>query len=303
MLSFLLFGDGCGACLVSAEPTGLALDRFHADGDPAHRRSDHLAHPRSGIRDASVRPGARPHPPLADGAWRRHCSATAPCDDIALWAVHAGGRSILDAVQHGLALPPDALRYLARRAARFRQHVVRHADLRAGSHPALVGDATRRRHGDGVRAGTDRGNLRVPPAHDVSPTRSTAAERMDTDCVDYDDYRRCLRDLSRVNTVTLTHRPMLAWLARETGGAAVASRCWMSPAAMATRCAASAAGPRDAVSRRSWTGSTSIRGRRGRRARRPTGDCAITYRTGDVFAFEPTPTASTSSSARSSPII
>ena len=49
MLSFLLFGDGCGACLVSAEPVGLALDRFHADGDPAQRRSDHLAHRRSGI--------------------------------------------------------------------------------------------------------------------------------------------------------------------------------------------------------------------------------------------------------------
>ena len=46
--------------------------------------------------------------------------------------------------------------------------------------------------------------------------RSTAEERMDTDCVDFDDYRRCLRDLARVNTVTLTHRPMLAWLARET---------------------------------------------------------------------------------------
>ena len=35
--------------------------------------------------------------------------------------------------------------------------------------------------------------------------RSTADERMDTDCVDYDDYRRCLRDLARVNTVTLTY--------------------------------------------------------------------------------------------------
>lgn len=46
--------------------------------------------------------------------------------------------------------------------------------------------------------------------------RSTASERMDTDCVDFDDYRRCLRDLSRVNAVTLTHRPMLAWLTRET---------------------------------------------------------------------------------------
>ena len=44
--------------------------------------------------------------------------------------------------------------------------------------------------------------------------RSTQQERMDTDCVDFEDYSRCLRDLSRVNIVTLTHRPMLAWLAR-----------------------------------------------------------------------------------------
>jgi SAM-dependent methyltransferase len=44
--------------------------------------------------------------------------------------------------------------------------------------------------------------------------RSTQPEQMDTDCVDFDDYRRCLRDLSRVNVVTLTHRPMLSWLAK-----------------------------------------------------------------------------------------
>ena len=47
-------------------------------------------------------------------------------------------------------------------------------------------------------------------------TRSTAAERMDTDCADYDDYARCLADLARVNLVTRTHQPLLAWLARET---------------------------------------------------------------------------------------
>jgi 2-polyprenyl-3-methyl-5-hydroxy-6-metoxy-1,4-benzoquinol methylase len=49
-------------------------------------------------------------------------------------------------------------------------------------------------------------------------TRSTAAERMDTDCADYEDYARCLADLARVNRVTLTHRSLLAWLARETAG-------------------------------------------------------------------------------------
>jgi SAM-dependent methyltransferase len=42
---------------------------------------------------------------------------------------------------------------------------------------------------------------------------------MDTDCVDFEDYSRCLRDLSRVNIVTLTHRPMLSWLAKHATGA------------------------------------------------------------------------------------
>lgn len=45
--------------------------------------------------------------------------------------------------------------------------------------------------------------------------RSDTPERMDTDCADFDDYSRCLRDLSRVNVVTMTHRPMLSWLARQ----------------------------------------------------------------------------------------
>jgi SAM-dependent methyltransferase len=48
--------------------------------------------------------------------------------------------------------------------------------------------------------------------------RSDQQEQMDTDCVDFADYSRCLRDLSRVNVVTLTHRPMLAWLARRAKG-------------------------------------------------------------------------------------
>ena len=50
--------------------------------------------------------------------------------------------------------------------------------------------------------------------------RSTQPEQMDTDCVDFDDYAGCLSDLARVNAVTLTHRPTLAWLARETRGLA-----------------------------------------------------------------------------------
>src|SRR5689334_1800015 len=43
---------------------------------------------------------------------------------------------------------------------------------------------------------------------------------METDCIDYDDYRRCLRDLAKVNSVTLTHWPILRWFQRETRGLA-----------------------------------------------------------------------------------
>jgi SAM-dependent methyltransferase len=47
--------------------------------------------------------------------------------------------------------------------------------------------------------------------------RSMQAEQMDTELTDFEEYRRCLRDLSRVNVVTFTHRPMLRWLARHAG--------------------------------------------------------------------------------------
>ena len=110
MLSFLLFGDGCGACLVSAEPTGLALDRFHAAVIPRtaemitwHIRDQGFEMHLSGQVPGRIRRWLMEHGAALLG------NRTA--DDIAIWAVHAGGRSILDAVQHGLALAPDTLRF------------------------------------------------------------------------------------------------------------------------------------------------------------------------------------------------
>ncbi len=47
---------------------------------------------------------------------------------------------------------------------------------------------------------------------------------MDTASTDFEEYRRCLRDLSRVNVVTFTHRPMLRWLARYAGNDATIFR-------------------------------------------------------------------------------
>jgi alpha-pyrone synthase len=110
MLSFLLFGDGCGACLVSAEPTGLALDRFHATVIP--RTSELITWH---IRDRGFEMHLSGQVPGRIRRWlTQHGAAllgNRTANDIASWAVHAGGRSILDAVQQGLALPPDALRF------------------------------------------------------------------------------------------------------------------------------------------------------------------------------------------------
>jgi predicted naringenin-chalcone synthase len=108
MLSFLIFGDGCAAALVTAEPQGLGLDSFQALLVPDTERSiswrigdagfDMVL---SGQVPAGVAAGLRQG---ADAVLR----GAAP-EDIALWAIHPGGRSVLDAVESALQLRPDAL--------------------------------------------------------------------------------------------------------------------------------------------------------------------------------------------------
>jgi predicted naringenin-chalcone synthase len=115
MLSMLLFGDGASAALVTAAPHGIALRDFRAatitdtagaitwrigqQGFDMHLGGEVPAHIARALAD-EIAHGA------ADGLLR----GAAP-DAYALWAVHAGGRSILDAVEQGFALPPDALRW------------------------------------------------------------------------------------------------------------------------------------------------------------------------------------------------
>ncbi len=110
MLSFLLFGDGCAACLVSSEPKGLRLQHFRAEVIP---RSADLITWRIGDQGFEMHLSGQV--PGRIRRWLRENGtgllAGHTTQDLGLWAVHAGGRSILDAVQHGLALPPDALRH------------------------------------------------------------------------------------------------------------------------------------------------------------------------------------------------
>ena len=107
MLSFLLFADGAAAALVTAEPTGIALGRFQAALIP---RSQELITWQIGDSGFVMHLSGQ-----VPGRIRRwlpeHGGQLLPPERPVLWAVHAGGRSILDAVQQGLHLPPDALRH------------------------------------------------------------------------------------------------------------------------------------------------------------------------------------------------
>jgi predicted naringenin-chalcone synthase len=110
MLSFLLFGDGCSAALVSARPEGIELGRFHATVIP--RTADlitwHIGDDGFDMHLSGKVPGRIRRWLMDEGG--ALLGNRAP-EEIGFWAVHAGGRSILDAVQHGLRLGPDALAF------------------------------------------------------------------------------------------------------------------------------------------------------------------------------------------------
>ncbi len=108
LLCFLLFADGCAAAIVSAEPEGLRVDGFRS-----------LVMPEAGemitwrIGDdgfdmtlSGMVPFTLAHA-LPD--WQAEMLDGRAVRDVDLWAVHPGGRTILDAVEHGLALQDQAL--------------------------------------------------------------------------------------------------------------------------------------------------------------------------------------------------
>jgi predicted naringenin-chalcone synthase len=107
MLSFLLFGDGASAALVTADPHGIALGRFQAAVIPrsAELITWHIGDSGFLMHLSGQVPG-RIRRWLPEGG-----PALLPPQHPVVWAVHAGGRSILDAVQQGLHLPPEALRF------------------------------------------------------------------------------------------------------------------------------------------------------------------------------------------------
>ncbi len=113
ILSMLLFGDGCSAALVTADESGIALKDFrattiedsneaitwrigdqgfdmHLSGEVPGRIARALKIENERNDDTGLLRGLRPA-------------------DYDVWAVHAGGRTILDAVETGFELAPDTL--------------------------------------------------------------------------------------------------------------------------------------------------------------------------------------------------
>jgi predicted naringenin-chalcone synthase len=106
MLSFLLFADGCAAALVSAEPKGVEIKSFRARLVPGTKELI-----RWHIRDQGfdmVLSGAVPGAIRAALIEARD-DILGGANDIELWAVHPGGRSVLDAVEQAFDLPQAAL--------------------------------------------------------------------------------------------------------------------------------------------------------------------------------------------------
>lgn len=116
LLSMLLFGDGAAAALVTAERAGIALTDFRSAAIPGSadaitwRIGDqgfdmHLGgEVPARIADALAGERAR----SADGSGGGLLRGRAP-GQFDLWAVHAGGRTILDAVERAFDLSPQAL--------------------------------------------------------------------------------------------------------------------------------------------------------------------------------------------------
>jgi predicted naringenin-chalcone synthase len=115
VLAFMLFGDGATAALVTAEPHGLALLDFRATTLPG---SAGLITWRIGDQGFDMRLSGQVPARIA-GALRGELERTdtggllrgQSTQQVDLWAVHAGGRSVLDAVEQGLRLGRDALHY------------------------------------------------------------------------------------------------------------------------------------------------------------------------------------------------
>ena len=110
LLAMLQFGDGAAAALVTTEPQGFAI--HHPFAAALIETGDMIRWTIGDTGFAMHLDGevpARLTTALGDEAVRARMFAGMQAEKVDFWAVHAGGRSILDAVERTLELSPAAL--------------------------------------------------------------------------------------------------------------------------------------------------------------------------------------------------
>ena len=110
LLAMLQFSDGAAAALVTSEPKGFEMSHLFslALEDSAELIQWKIGDTGFEMTLSGEVPNRIAHALQDEGTRATLYNGWSP-DEIDSWAVHAGGRSILDAVERGLALPQGAL--------------------------------------------------------------------------------------------------------------------------------------------------------------------------------------------------
>jgi predicted naringenin-chalcone synthase len=108
LMAFLQFADGCAVALVSAEPQGLSLDQFRSE--VLVEGQDHI---QWSVGDFGFDMILSPDVPALIGRYLPNLGPSlfdsSARRDIKLWAIHPGGRAILDSVRDALNLEESDL--------------------------------------------------------------------------------------------------------------------------------------------------------------------------------------------------
>ncbi len=120
LLAMLQFGDGAAAAIVEGQGKGIGIESGFslALEDSAELIQWTIGDQGFEMVLSGEVPGRIATALAGQAVQAAICGDLSPAE-IEGWAVHAGGRSILDAVEHGLALPADALSESRRTLARF----------------------------------------------------------------------------------------------------------------------------------------------------------------------------------------
>ncbi|KRA83060.1 type III polyketide synthase [Altererythrobacter sp. Root672] len=110
LLAMAQFADGAAAAIVSAEGEGLALGQgLSLTLEDSHELITWTIGDTGFDMQLSGEVPGRLAEALSDGAVANSVTEGKPVTEIDAWAVHPGGRSIVDAVERGLQLPPEKL--------------------------------------------------------------------------------------------------------------------------------------------------------------------------------------------------